>query len=312
MPYLVVAVTGDPTATAWQASVNGRTVSLIFVQSGSFLTGTYFETGASASKAFTGSVSLDRHLTLRTDDGSVTLDGTLEWPSATCVSASCVSMRLAATGGLAGGSQRDFTSVLAATPLARLSLPSDVQPVFGFPGCTAFAFDATSSVGLDLTYRLKFGDGEETSQAQASHVTTRTGSRIAELTVTDRFGRTNTTTARYGSIGLQSSLVRYYANASYDVRVTASGSQLTGEIIDRTVTPNRFLPASGSLIGARGLSFRSDDGTVSLDGAFEITTWYDPACTVAPNYTTCLNLRATVRGGALSGQTLVFRWNDGS
>jgi hypothetical protein len=73
-------------------------------------------------------------------------------------------------------------------------------------GLTPISFDASGSSGEQLSYFLEFGDGEYTSERSAQHAMDVPtpggwgGAFMARVTVTDRFGRFDVASQRFGDV----------------------------------------------------------------------------------------------------------------
>ena len=174
-------------------------------------------------------------------------------------------------------------------------------------------FDASRSTGDGLTYLLEFGDGESSTQATARHASAVSTKRTARLTVTDRFGRTDSVTRDYflalvDNSGCCSTSWAHTLNNRSDSnsvlrltlrqdRASLSGSYRGEDGVFRQVT--------GSLSRDRGVSLRTTDGAIDLSGSVE---WREPG---RENFSQAgVTLRLAITGGALHGKIVDFLYHD--
>jgi hypothetical protein len=174
-------------------------------------------------------------------------------------------------------------------------------------------FDGSRSTGDGLTYLLDFGDGTSSTQVAALHASPVSMRRTARLTVTDRFGRTDSVTRDYFLANLDNSgccstswahtLISTYDNVvALRLTLRQDGAALSGTYRgeDRV-----FRQVTGTLRGDRSVFLRTDDGSIELTGAVE---WKEPG---RENFSQAgVTLRLTVRGGPLNGKVFDFSYHD--
>jgi PKD repeat protein len=190
---------------------------------------------------------------------------------------------------------------------AVLRVVSDVQPALGVAGFTPFVFDATGSTGQGLTYRISFGDGEETTAASATHVVRASGSKTAKLTVTDSAGASSSVEVPYFMVPVGGTAPTIWtatspSGAATGLTLAQSGDRIDGtyyeggpQALSRTVT--------GQLFGARAVTFRSSGDLSFFVGQFE----WAPGTAANCLSLTCVEFFANAQAGAFSGRTVEFR-----
>jgi hypothetical protein len=318
-----VALIQEP-STAWRSASSSGQVTMSLSQVGAQISGLYYESGsATGNRTLLGSVTGDRRLSLHTEDGRLTVDGSLEWAadsSQGCLTQSCVRLRSTVHGGMFDGRVADFstTPLSGQSPVARLALFGDTQPIFGLMNYTAFAFDASGSTGDGLTYDLNFGDGEVSAERTAVHVTRACCGRNARLVVTDIMGRSNTAEVRYAAFDLTGGSVlwrHYESSRQINIAITSQvGERLSGSYVEDVWYGGGQKLLVGTLSGARAFELHTADGSVSITGQFELA----PGVTASSRCFSpsegpligCLQMRASIRGGIANGLTWIFSHYD--
>lgn len=148
-------------------------------------------------------VTPDRRLRVQLDGEPETLVGTL--PSV--LSRGDSAWQLTAQGGYANGETFSFTRRLDAPTgpppdaVLKMRFFSFAAP-YAIRGISPVQFDGSTSRGDGLSYYLEFGDGQAETSASAIHPMQETGVYTAQLTVVDRFGRSDVeaTTFRVASL----------------------------------------------------------------------------------------------------------------
>jgi hypothetical protein len=169
-------------------------------------------------------------------------------------------------------------------------------------------FDASSSTGDGLSYRIEFGDGQQTTSATASHVA-EAGEHTARLTVTDREGRTAITEQKYFAAKVENRSGTFWFVSLDGVRalelyLRVDGANVTGWL-EMSRDNLRNVPIVGSLSGERNLTLRSNDGAIEMSGSL---TWSDPADI---NFSQArVRIRLSVRGGPADGATVLMSYAD--
>ena len=217
-------------------------------------------------------------------------------------------------------------SVPSARLLVRLApqaVPFDGAAVMGL---TAFVFDASASIGDNLTFVLEFGDGEYTREVRASHAALRCilidgithGSPqycrtlTARIVTTDRFGRFDVATQNFGPVVRLRDGPGGGPRWFNSFKNSISGSSEWRELYflsheGRSVSgPYRHpdygvSPFSGTFDGAGGIELTLLGGGITFKGKLVPATWNS-------NYT---EMELTLRGGSADGMTLRFTWDDG-
>ncbi len=173
-------------------------------------------------------------------------------------------------------------------PEARLSVRLTDGQWFALWRITPIVFDATGSTGVGLTYRIEFGDGDETTAATATHAAGLGPSCTmpfdhdydvcnASLTVTDRWGRVDTTATNYflTSFDWDSFHCGYWL--AYDgVPESPRSLWMHQDPVDPTRLsgamrpgyPNPDRPMVGTVGADRSLNLTTTDGSISLVGSF--------------------------------------------
>jgi hypothetical protein len=204
-------------------------------------------------------------------------------------------------------------TVLPAAPQAVLAIRSDASPALGITGFTPLLFDASGSTGAGLIYFVEYGDGATSSEAVTSHVSgvpseTRRGRKqTARLTVSDRFGRSDTVTLDYFIASVWSVDFWYcHTGDNRSIWIRQDGSSLSGTYRGpENRYPALVLRLTGSLSDQRTVHLRSEDGSIEFHGSVEwrqdLPFSFDQSKAM---------LRLTMRGGKADGETLEFRWAD--
>ena len=167
---------------------------------GRTIRGTYSVT-RTRDVTFTGELTPPRDV--RITAGAVTMAGTV--PDRLYEDGQHWLLQMA--GDSADGEGLQYKPVLGSpeppAPEARLDVRFDS---FGSPaplvGLSPIRFDGSHSIGSGLGHFIEFGDGQFTSEAQATHPVNDLGSFTARLTVVDRFGRAHSRTFDYFTFAL--------------------------------------------------------------------------------------------------------------
>ncbi len=238
-----------------------------------------------------------------------------------------VSLALAALMALLSGACS--TSATAPTPTPPAPVPAAPVAAFtigtGGPealavgGFTTLTVDASASTGDGLEFEVDFGDGATATTAVSSHVAapaTRVEGerRTARVTVTDRLGRSHSTTKDYFVVNLGTDLPWFTVPSAHSLKLTLSGQGMTGW---HTSPENGFIGdlrrsrrLVGRVTGSHGLDVSTDDGAFSFVGS---VVWRTPPSAEAwagGMYQENVYLRLTVRGGIHDGKTFDFRYSD--
>lgn len=205
-------------------------------------------------------------------------------------------------------------------PVARLALQIDnsgsTNAILGY---SQIVFDGTASEGDGVTYSLEFGDGDSVADARAVHPCRKAGLLTARLTLTDRLGRTSTTSARYPCVGLVHpqgqlySLTYGWTNSTFNSRLSRSefrrlgfesqnGAAVSGFYTHPEGDKSHF---TGSLSGDRTLTLRLDDGTITFVGDVLVRDSFTDT-----SYTENRNLLLVMRGGSVDGNALRFTYSE--
>src|SRR5690606_23488708 len=151
----------------------------------------------------------------------------------------------------------------------------------GVAGYTPLVFDASASIGTGLRYLIDFGDGSSSTNVIATHVGVQgEQSRVARLTVTDAVGRTASAEAPYYLLSVRPSGVRpgggfhVAEQGTLSPSLVQDGKSVSGRYSERGPT-HADLPFTGTLIGDRTMTLRTEDGSVVLEGNF---AWRTVGC----------------------------------
>lgn len=213
----------------------------------------------------------------------------------------------------ANASTATAPSQASAAPVARLVIPTEGTFPLGIQNQTALAFDASSSIGDGLKYRIEFGDGEEASTSVAYHVGRSVGVQTARLTVTDSLGRTSSAVAQYATVDVANGIEEWWSNeadrdtADYRLRLDVREDHRASIWLS---FPETFRASTTWDVSGAAIQIRSLDGAISLEGRAE---WIGD--NVNANYcrqyaSECIQLRLRGTGGPLSGRTFTFRRRD--
>jgi hypothetical protein len=173
-------------------------------------------------------------------------------------------------------------------------------------------FDGSESSGTGLGYVLEFGDGASATEHVTTHVSDlkeRSGRKqTARLTVTDRFGRSDSVTQDYYVASIATVDFWYHnlpQGRQHRLFLRQQGDRLTGNYKGPENPEPGAWTLSGGLSGQRAVHLRTDNGHVELVGSME---WLavDPVNMSQPRVV----LRLRIRGGFSDGRTLDFRWAD--
>jgi len=184
---------------------------------------------------------------------------------------------------------------------------------------TQLLFDASRSEGDGLTYLVEYGDGASSTEPVTTRRVNESPAAIApiksitaKLTVTDRHGRTDSTTQRYF-------LVSVHTNAGYGtfwagdrpatggqdliLNLTQDGATLSGRYLAKSRTPFGG-PVAGVLTDDRTIRLKTVDGAMEFNGTVELRPPWHPSGEPYPI------LRLSIRGGALNGSVVEFEFAD--
>jgi hypothetical protein len=207
------------------------------------------------------------------------------------------------------------------SPVARLSVYIDAAgSTGGLIAFTPIRFDGSGSSAERGTYFLDFGDGDGTAGPTAVHACGRRDLLTARLTVTDRFGRTDTRSARYACLGLVHPQGPVYSTTYGWVHGSYAGNpplrRLGFERQDGAVFSGFYEGPEGSwdrrhftgtMSGENSINISLDDGSMSFAGYVVLKdSW--PAD--GRGYYVDRRLILTVRGGPADRATLEFRFYD--
>ena len=207
---------------------------------------------------------------------------------------------------------------LPAAPKAVLSVGrGDLTPPFAIVNFTQMVFDGSRSEGDGVTYLLEYGDGATSTEAVTTHRVNPGGSPptpitrlTARLTVTDRHGRSDSTTQTYFLVSVGHDLTTFWhgdragSGGQYlNLYLTQDGATLSGHYWASGRKPFGGRVA-GVLTDDRAIRLKTVDGVIEFIGAVELrpslppAAWHDPI------------LRLSIRGGALNGSVIEFEFAD--
>jgi hypothetical protein len=205
-------------------------------------------------------------------------------------------------------------SPLPAAPRAVLSVGrGDVNPPLGIVNFTRMLFDGSRSEGDGLTYLLEFGDGANSIEAVATHSLAAPSpygsdwSLTARLTVTDRHGRSDSTTQRYVVATVHTGSGTFWSNilspasrrpVSRKLVLTQNGTTLSGWYAG---PETQFQRVTGTLTDERTIRMRTENRAIEFTGVHD---WVDD------DYDRRLVLRLSMRGGMAHGALLDFDYVD--
>jgi hypothetical protein len=267
-------------------------------QDGQTVRGVYRREGA-LDRSFSGTLTAPRTIRIVADD--TTLEGTIpgrlneeseRWP-------------LAVRGGGYQGDRLEFRAIVGEPtgppPDADLRIRIDS---FGSPvaivSLSPIEFDGSRSQGSGLSYHLAFGDDQAAAESRAIHAADTVGELTARLTVVDRFGRSDSESAKYvvfspgyccGDGWVFNDLTRsflrfdffrrhagvsYEGNVAYRVDANSQGGScsavLSGERDIRIVVPSLGLEFRGYIDMSAGIG-RSSMILTQFGGADNGRTW---------------------------------------
>jgi hypothetical protein len=204
---------------------------------------------------------------------------------------------------------------LPAAPKAALSVGrGDLTLPVAIVNVTQMLFDGSRSEGDGLTYLLEFGDGASSTEPLATHRPTpgRLPPRpevllTAKLTVTDRHGRSDSTTRQYflASVGTPDQNA-WWTNSPREGSIprrlflTQDGAALSGYYTGPDSNSRR--PVAGSLSDDRAIRLKTGDGAIEFIGAVELRP--DP-----PGLPS-LVLRLSMRSERVNGSVIEFEFAD--
>jgi hypothetical protein len=207
---------------------------------------------------------------------------------------------------------------LPAAPKAVLSVGrGDSTPPVAIVNFTQMLFDASRSEGDGLAYLLEYGDGASATEP----VTTRrlnpggstpTPKRLmtARLTVTDRHGRTDSTTQPYFLVSVGHDSTTFWHGdapgccAYRNLYLTQDGATLSGRYWGWDSVPPRLVDGvlAGVLTDDRAMRLKTVDGAIEFIGTVEMR----PSPPGQPDPI----LRLAIRGGPLNGSVIEFEFAD--
>ena len=210
---------------------------------------------------------------------------------------------------------------LPAAPKALLAVGrGDLNPPVGIENFTPMLFDASRSEGDGLTYLLEFGDGASSNEPVATHRprVPRSGygstwSFTARLTVTDRHGRSDSTTHQYFAAPIATVGGAFWHNVlsptsrrpvGRTLHLRQDGALLSGWYFG---PESRYLRVTGMISDERTVRLRTENGAIEFVG---VHGWrpHDPA--KPDSNRRDLVLRLAIRGGMANGATLDFDYAD--
>jgi hypothetical protein len=209
---------------------------------------------------------------------------------------------------------------LPAAPKAVLSVGrGDSTPPFAIVNVTQMLFDGSRSEGDGLTYLLEYGDGASSTEPVTTRrvngsptaIAPRT-SITAKLTVTDRHGRTDSTTQPYFLVSVHTGIghgMFWHGDQSgccgyVNLVLTQDGATLSGNYGGWDSLKSRYVtgPLTGTLTDDRAIRLKSLDGAIEFIGTVELRPsppgWDDPI------------LRLSIKGGWLNGSVVEFEFAD--
>jgi len=180
-------------------------------------------------------------------------------------------------------------------------------------GMTPITFDGSFSQGERLSYLIEFGDDAHAEAATAIHAIDRKGSFTARLTVTDRFGRSDTAqqVLKVGSFTDHPGIQGYFGWANYLEHNPAMGGRGEQRVLEFLTHDGRrftgrythpdccryYSPFHGTVDGAGGIEFTLDDGTILFAGR----PVHDKPSPL---------MRLGLKGGSADGLTLDFNFSS--
>ena len=211
---------------------------------------------------------------------------------------------------------------LPAAPKAVLTVgPDDVTPPFAVVNFTQLLFNASRSEGDGLTYLVEYGDGASSTEPVTTHRVNGSASaiaprdqRTAKLTVTDRHGRTDSTTQSYF-------LVSVHAEAGYgtfwhgdqsrglgylNLSLKQDGATLSGGYWGWDNRRNINGRVAGVLTDDRAIRLKTEDGAIEFSGTVELR----PRPDFGPGGWPDVILRLSMKGGPLNGLVTEFEFAD--
>jgi hypothetical protein len=216
----------------------------------------------------------------------------------------------------------DAPPPLPAAPKAVLSVGrGDSTPPFAVVNFTPLLFDASRSEGDGLTYLVEYGDGASSTEPVTTRrvngsptaVAPRT-SITAKLTVTDRHGRTDSTTQPYFLVSVHTGIgygMFWHGDPQGDgaflnVQLTQDGATLYGNYWgwDNRRTINGSV--AGVLTDDRAIRLKTVDGAIEFIGTVELRGSPDAYPGAWPDTI----LRLSMKGGPLNGSAVEFEFAD--
>lgn len=209
---------------------------------------------------------------------------------------------LLATAGCASPSAPEQPAAAVVEAPKAVLVIGTTSPGLGLLG-HPITFNASGSRGSGLTYKIDFGDGEMSREAVTAHLPVLVkpwgGSFTATLTVTDRLGRSDVTTATYTVTTINSPAAGFWTQGPVvptirRIYLSHSGTELSGWYDG---PEGKSLRVSGTIVGERDVQLRVGGGVVELTGSVEWGT---------SSLGGTISLRLTLRGGPSDGQTFNF------
>ena len=274
--------------------------------------------GLLGSLAIGQSVQLIAHVTLSDGTGKQALDAmwqssdkTVATVSPTGLLSSVALGAVDVTASASGISAKGHVLVVphpdpTASLVIRIGQPS--FPVYMSPvrwalmGLTPITFDASGSTGDALAYSIEIGDGNVSDKPLTVQPAMARGNLTARLTVRDRQGRVDSSTASFVVASLVTYLGGYYNEGRDEGRrlhfTAQDGRGLAGSYYGPEGSNSHF---AGSISGDHNIHLLLDDGTIEFTGTVSEDT--SPLnCGPLPQLT------FTIRGGSADGQTLRFHY----
>jgi hypothetical protein len=207
---------------------------------------------------------------------------------------------------------------LPAAPKAVLSIGrGDSTPPFAVVNFTPLLFDGSRSEGDGLTYLVEYGDGASSTEPVTTRRVNPSRSALAprtsitaKLSVTDRHGRTDSTTQPYFLVSAGNVSGTFWhgdrpgTDGQYvNLNLSQDGATLSGHYFASGRRPFGG-PVAGVLTDDRTIRLKTVDGAMEFNGTVELrpswhpTSWPDPI------------LRLSIRGGALNGSVIEFEFAD--
>ncbi len=206
---------------------------------------------------------------------------------------------------------------LPAAPKAVLSVGrGDSTPPVAVVNFTQILFDGSRSEGDGVTYLLEYGDGASSTEPVTTRRPNPPGGSpptpktlmIAKLTVTDRHGRTDSTTQPYFLASVGNVYATFWHGdppgccAYLNLYLTQDGATLSGDYWGWDNLRTFGGRVAGVLTDDRAIRLKTVDGAIEFIGTVELR----PSPPGQPDPI----LRLSMRGGGLDGSVIEFEFAD--